>query len=166
MCDYGEGRGTNAFDCDAENDENRKTDETAGSEVTTSVTTPKPAADFNGNATVPSREANTNDDRDTGTITNNEPNISRQQPNDNKMNLVYNLLSPHTISWTHDFLPALHHAGLSFSPVPTKTWLQRLRSFSQTDSSSSSSSNTTNKTNESSASAAADPEKNPALKLL
>ncbi|KAI4250995.1 MAG: hypothetical protein L6R42_008538, partial [Xanthoria sp. 1 TBL-2021] len=161
ICDDGEGEGTNAFDCGAENEENRKTDERADIKSTARVTTPEPAVDFMENKSIRSSMATTNDDRNADTTTNEEPSI-REQP----MNLVYNLLSPHTISWTHDFLPALHRAGLSFSPVPTKTWLQRLHSFSQTDSSSSSSSNATNKINDSSASAAADPEKNPALKLL
>ncbi|KAL8734218.1 MAG: hypothetical protein Q9166_001704 [cf. Caloplaca sp. 2 TL-2023] len=91
----------------------------------------------------------------TGTTTDGEkkpPNQASKQ-----MNLVYNLISPHTFSWTHDFLPALHNVGLSFSPVSTETWLQRLRSLS--------SSSSTNKKDET-MDPAADPEKNPALKLL
>ncbi|KAL8749393.1 MAG: hypothetical protein Q9199_007714, partial [Rusavskia elegans] len=161
MCDDGQDEGTNLFDCGAENEENGTTDERADIKSITSVTTPEPVADFNGNTSAGSGKTTTNDDGNVDTTTNEDPNI-REQP----MNLVYNLLSPHTISWTHDFLPALHRAGLSFSPVPTKAWLQRLRSLSHTSSSTSSSSNATNYNNESSASAAGDPEKNPALKLL
>ncbi|KAL8707032.1 MAG: hypothetical protein Q9225_007868, partial [Loekoesia sp. 1 TL-2023] len=73
------------------------------------------------------------------------------------MKLVYNLTSPHTFSWTSDFLPALRAAGLSFDSVPTETWLQRLRSLASPSSSSSS-------THEKQA--AADPDRNPAIKLI
>ncbi|KAL8680911.1 MAG: hypothetical protein Q9186_002923 [Xanthomendoza sp. 1 TL-2023] len=92
----------------------------------------------------------------------------------NQQNLVYNLLSPHTFSWTHSFLPALRVAGLSFTAVPTEVWLERLRSLSSQQSSSSFSSSSDPPTSPQDTSpchrndnpAATDPEKNPALKLL
>lgn len=165
----GEGEGTNAFDRHggAESNGNGKTNGTVDMEVRKSVTTPDPTADSDGNTTAPFIEAKINEHQAINTTIDKEPrSVSQQQrPRNHKMNLVYNLLSPHTISWTHDFLPALHRAGLSFTPVPTETWLQRLRSFSQTDpSSSSNAANITDKSN--SSAAAADPDRNPALKLL
>jgi hypothetical protein len=66
--------------------------------------------------------------------------------------LVYNILSPHSFPWTHSLLPALSHAGLSFAPVPTSTWLHQLRSLSQSSARNDD--------------PAADPERNPALKLI
>ncbi|KAL8694896.1 MAG: hypothetical protein Q9218_000560 [Villophora microphyllina] len=69
------------------------------------------------------------------------------------MELIYNITSPHTFSWTTSFLPALRSAGLEFDTVPFDEWIQRLRSLS------SSSKPPTNP-------AAADPDKNPALKLF
>jgi len=66
--------------------------------------------------------------------------------------LVYNILSPHSFPWTHSLLPALSHAGLSFAPVPKSTWLHQLRSLSQSSSKNDN--------------PAADPERNPALKLI
>lgn len=66
--------------------------------------------------------------------------------------LVYNILSPHSFPWTHSLLPALSHAGLSFTPVPTSTWLHQLCSLSQSSSKNDN--------------PAADPERNPALKLI
>ncbi|KAL8631707.1 hypothetical protein Q9189_002614 [Teloschistes chrysophthalmus] len=69
------------------------------------------------------------------------------------MELVYNINSPHTFSWTTGFLPALRAAGLEFDTVSFEDWHQRLRSLS------SSSNSSTNK-------AAANPDTNPALKLL
>ncbi|KAL8933717.1 MAG: hypothetical protein Q9216_006236 [Gyalolechia sp. 2 TL-2023] len=67
------------------------------------------------------------------------------------MNLIYNLLSPHTFPWTSILLPALHATKLSFQPVPTTTWLERLRSLASSNSTTD---------------PAADPDKNPALKLI
>ncbi|KAL8799309.1 MAG: hypothetical protein Q9182_005984 [Xanthomendoza sp. 2 TL-2023] len=94
--------------------------------------------------------------------------------NPDQLNLVYNLRSPHTFSWTHSFLPALRAAGLSFTAVPTEVWLERLRSLSAQQSSSSSSSSADPPSSPDNPSpthgklnpAATDPEKNPALKLL
>ena len=72
-----------------------------------------------------------------------------------KLNLVYNVISPHTFSWTTDFLPALHAAGLHFETVSTETWLQRLRSLASTSASLPDKE-----------AAAADPDQNPALKII
>lgn len=66
--------------------------------------------------------------------------------------LVYNILSPHSFSWTDELLPALSRAGLFFKPVPTWTWLHQLRSLSQSSSKNNN--------------PAADPRRNPALKLI
>lgn len=43
--------------------------------------------------------------------------------------LVYNIRSPHTFSWSRDFLPALATAGLEFERVPFSIWLDQLESF-------------------------------------
>ena len=66
--------------------------------------------------------------------------------------LVYNVNSPHTFAWTSTFLPALRAAGIQFETVPFEDWIQRLRSLSSNHSPDKP--------------AAADPDKNPALKLL
>ncbi|KAL8706728.1 MAG: hypothetical protein Q9201_000253 [Fulgogasparrea decipioides] len=68
-----------------------------------------------------------------------------------KMELVYNITSPHTFSWTASFLPALRSAGLDFQTVPFEEWIKRLHLLSSQPSS---------------ANPAADPDQNPALKLL
>ncbi|KAL9030285.1 MAG: hypothetical protein Q9196_001582 [Gyalolechia fulgens] len=67
------------------------------------------------------------------------------------MRLTYNLLSPRAFSWTSTLLPTLHTTSLSFQPVPAETWLQRLRSLASSRSSTD---------------PAADPDRNPALKLI
>ena len=43
---------------------------------------------------------------------------------------VYNLVSPHSFSWTTDLLPALSAAGLAFRPVSFETWIYQLRKLS------------------------------------
>ncbi|KAL8987399.1 MAG: hypothetical protein Q9169_008704 [Polycauliona sp. 2 TL-2023] len=114
-------------------------------------------------------EEMTNCNQDTVTTASENPD-SQQQQREHTINLVYNILSPHTISWTNDVLPALHHAGLSFSAVSTDTWLQSLRSLSQADptlpSSTSSSHHTHNGDTPAFPAAASDPDQNPALKLM
>lgn len=45
------------------------------------------------------------------------------------MELVYNIRSPHTISWANDFLPALATAGLRFECVSFSEWLNQLESI-------------------------------------
>ncbi|MCJ1381650.1 hypothetical protein MMC17_004761 [Xylographa soralifera] len=71
--------------------------------------------------------------------------------------LVYNLLSPHKFSWTRDLCPALHETGLpAFDSVPFETWLAQLRGLSMTTSSFVGS-----RTSD-----AADPNRNPAIKLV
>ncbi|KAL9602179.1 MAG: hypothetical protein Q9219_002043 [cf. Caloplaca sp. 3 TL-2023] len=74
----------------------------------------------------------------------------------NRLQLVYNIKSPHTFSWGSDLLPALRAEGLSFDTVPTEEWLRQLHLLSSSTEDSSS---------PSSKGPAADPEKNPALKL-
>lgn len=69
--------------------------------------------------------------------------------------LVYNLISPHAFSWTKDLLPALSRAGISFRPVSLATWIHQLRNLSLTE--------TGDATN---SAAAADPDRNPAIKLV
>ncbi|KAL8777966.1 MAG: hypothetical protein Q9213_007632 [Squamulea squamosa] len=129
----------------AKSEENRDIDR-MDTEATKGVTG---EADFegNGNTTTIQSDKTTTNDRNIDTTTEN-PEFQKQPKQ--SMKLVYNLLSPRTFSWTHDFLPALHRAGLQFSSVTTETWLQRLRSLSSQDKSNP----------------AADPDKNPALKLL
>ena len=64
----------------------------------------------------------------------------------------YNIRSPHRFSWTRHLLPALHKSSLPpFENVPFETWIARLRGLSAL----------TNSRGD-----AADPEKNPALKLV
>ena len=70
--------------------------------------------------------------------------------------LVYNLISPHAFSWTNDLLPALSAAGISFRPVSLATWIHQLRNLSLTEPGD----------NPISAAAAADPGRNPAIKLV
>ena len=70
-----------------------------------------------------------------------------------KEQLVYNLLSPHTFSWTQDLYPALRKTALpSFKTVPFDQWLAQLRSLSVTTVGT--------------AGEAADPTRNPAIKLV
>ena len=71
-----------------------------------------------------------------------------------KGRLVYNLLSPHTFSWTRDLCPALHAMKLpAFETVPFERWLVQLRSLS------------TSALSGGKISKAADPNRNPAIKL-
>ena len=44
---------------------------------------------------------------------------------------IFNLVNPHSFSWTETFLPALRAAGLRFDTLPAKEWLQRLRDSEQ-----------------------------------
>ena len=76
-----------------------------------------------------------------------------------KPRLVYNLVSPYSFSWTSDLLPALSSAGLSFRPRSLATWLHQLRKLSSTAYPHSSSNGATTP-------AAADPDQNPAIKLI
>ena len=56
---------------------------------------------------------------------------------------TYNILNPHTFTWTDDFLPAVRaSSSLGFETLAPKAWLRRLRASEQ------------------------DPEKNPSIKLL
>ena len=43
--------------------------------------------------------------------------------------LVYNVRSPHTFSWTSDFLPALTRAGLKFKSISFSEWLKQIQSL-------------------------------------
>lgn len=95
--------------------------------------------------------------RNDGSISNNHPATNDNDASAMQDQLVYNIHSPHSFSWTQDLLPALSTTTLSFSPVPTSTWLAQSRSLS------SSSSTTTHPTSNI---AASDPHLNPALKLL
>ncbi|KAL8954925.1 MAG: hypothetical protein Q9183_006868, partial [Haloplaca sp. 2 TL-2023] len=79
--------------------------------------------------------------------------VSQQAGEKRNLELVYNVNSPHTFAWTSTFLPALRAAGVQFETVPFKDWIQRLRSLSSNNHSPDKP-------------AAADPDKNPALKLL
>ncbi|KAL8840582.1 MAG: hypothetical protein Q9170_001268 [Blastenia crenularia] len=78
-----------------------------------------------------------------------------------KVQLVYNLVSPHTFSWTNDLLPALSSAGLSFRPTQLATWVHQLRSLSLTESITED-----NNTDKSLLTAASDATRNPAIKLI
>ena len=71
---------------------------------------------------------------------------------ESKEQLVYNVLSPHTFSWVRDLCPTLRKTALpAFETVPFDKWLARLRSLSDTAGT---------------AGEAADPNRNPALKLI
>lgn len=83
-------------------------------------------------------------------ISTNQPLLAPAHPR-----LVYNLISPHAFSWTKDLLPALSRAGISFRPVSLATWIHQLRNLSLTE--------TGDATN---SAAAADPDRNPAIKLV
>lgn len=41
--------------------------------------------------------------------------------------MVYNLVSPHTFSWTTELLPRLETAGLIFEKISFAAWIERLR---------------------------------------
>ena len=73
--------------------------------------------------------------------------------------LVYNLVSPHTFSWTSKLLPALSSAGLSFRPISFTTWIHQLRILSSLSGSD-------NGIDKAPSTAAADPNRNPAIKLV
>lgn len=53
--------------------------------------------------------------------------------------LVYNVCSPHSFSWTSEFLPTLSNAGFKFQTIPYDDWIARLRTTSFSTSSRSSS---------------------------
>jgi len=77
--------------------------------------------------------------------------------NERRGQLVYNLLSPHTFSWNRDLLSVLHATELpAFEAVSFESWLAQLHKLSLTTSSS-----TDGKPRE-----AADPNRNPAIKLV
>ncbi|PQE04896.1 NRPS-like enzyme protein [Rutstroemia sp. NJR-2017a BBW] len=42
--------------------------------------------------------------------------------------LIYNIRSPHTFSWTRDLLPKLNSCGLEFKAVSPSVWLAQIRS--------------------------------------
>jgi thioester reductase-like protein len=44
-----------------------------------------------------------------------------------KLQLVYNLVHPRPFSWKDDFLPAMKAAGLDFEVVSRQAWLEKLR---------------------------------------
>ncbi|KAL9003616.1 MAG: hypothetical protein Q9188_003524 [Gyalolechia gomerana] len=44
--------------------------------------------------------------------------------------LVYNVCSPHSFSWTSELLPVLSNAGFKFEPIPYEDWIARLRTTS------------------------------------
>ena len=67
--------------------------------------------------------------------------------------VVYNLLSPHAFSWTSDLLPALSGLGIAFKPISVAAWTSQLRALASAPSGVD-------------AAAAADPERNPAVKLV
>lgn len=77
--------------------------------------------------------------------------------NEREGQLVYNLVSPHSFSWTPDLCSALHTTDLSaFENVPFSHWLAQLRNLSVTPPSLTGGI----------ISAAADPNCNPAIKLV
>ena len=41
--------------------------------------------------------------------------------------MVYHVQNPKLFHWTHDLLPALRDAGLSFETVSQREWVDRLR---------------------------------------
>lgn len=48
-------------------------------------------------------------------------------PTQHKGAMVYNLVSPHTFSWTTELLPRLETAGLIFERISFAAWIERLR---------------------------------------
>lgn len=86
-----------------------------------------------------------------------ETNDAAAAVNERGGQLVYNLLSPHTFSWTRDLCPALHATELpAFETVPFENWLAQLRNLSVT----------TFSVTGGKASEAAHPNRNPAIKLV
>ena len=85
--------------------------------------------------------------------------------------LFYNLRSPQTFSWTKELLPALAATGVSFKSVAFADWIQQLRKLSSNPNKTDSKepgygSNEMSYQNDPTREAAADPERNPALKLI
>lgn len=90
--------------------------------------------------------------------------------------LLYNVSSPLSFRWNEDLLPALKKWGMHFEAVPFSTWIERLRKLvAQT--ATAEENEDANRRDESSQNgehsvelkttlAAADPEQNPALKLI
>ena len=92
--------------------------------------------------------------------------------------LIYNISSPLTFRWDEDLLPALKSSGLHFEIVPFPQWIDRLRKLAAQTSTADASKHSTldggDKYDKDSTTvaaskaelAAADPELNPALKLV
>ena len=110
--------------------------------------------------------ASTNGDHTTPQVSGTAKQANQQQ------RLVYNLRSPRTFTWTKDLLPALAATGLSFRPIPFAEWTQQLRTLSSGPSKTNTqapkfgSNGTNGEILPREAAAAADPEQNPALKLI
>ncbi len=80
--------------------------------------------------------------------------------NSQAQGLVYNVRSPHTFSWTDDFLPTLAGLGFKFDSVPFTQWLNHLQSLQEDPKEVS------NNGSAGSGSLAIDPSHNPAIKLI
>ena len=84
--------------------------------------------------------------------------------------LIYNISSPLTFRWNEDLLPALKSSGLHFEAVPFSQWIRQLHELaaqpSVVDNRSRTTANDADRNVEHSTTAAADPEQNPALKLI
>jgi nucleoside-diphosphate-sugar epimerase len=50
-----------------------------------------------------------------------------EKPENEELQLVYNLVHPRPFSWRDDFLPSLKAAGLDFDAVNRQAWLEKLR---------------------------------------
>lgn len=55
-----------------------------------------------------------------------DPRIPNQREGEDEA-MVYNLVSPHTFSWTTELLPHLETAGLTFERISLAVWIERLR---------------------------------------
>lgn len=55
-----------------------------------------------------------------------DPRIPNQREGEDEA-MVYNLVSPHTFSWTTELLPQLETAGLIFERISLAAWIDRLR---------------------------------------
>ncbi|KAL8738514.1 MAG: hypothetical protein Q9190_007991, partial [Brigantiaea leucoxantha] len=80
-----------------------------------------------------------------------------------ELELFYNIVSPHNFSWERDFLPVLCAAGLDFESVGFEEWIGRLKRLAASSSSSSAAVLTPGNGCKS---PAADPDRNPAIKLV
>lgn len=103
--------------------------------------------------------------------------VKGEKEEEGKKRLIYNVSSPLSFRWNEDLLPALKVWGLKFETVSFEEWIARLRSLASTPQTTATTANDNKGENRNgkvaqngqskpAVSDAADPAKNPALKLV